>query len=147
MFDLRDTKAAEAKTYEPIPAGDYILTCTDAVVKDTKAKNGQYVMCTLEVLGGEYAGRKIFQMFNVVNQNPEAVRIAKEQMKSMLLASGLPEEKCVIKDVSEFVGLSFMAYVKIDKDQNRVATFKQLTPESRQDVMKEAKKTNPFAGW
>lgn len=141
MFDLRTTEVPKKQgSYSPVPEGDYQLTVTDAEIKDTKAGTGKYVKLTLEIVGGEHEGRKVWQLFNVVNPNPEAVRISKEQMKSMLLASGLPEEKCVIKDVNDFMALTFKARLKVDGDNNKVHYFIQTEPEEIQKMKAQAKK-------
>lgn len=148
MFDMRSVEAPKKGSYEPIPEGDYPLLITDAEVKDTKAGTGQYLNVTMEITAGDFKGRKLWHLFNIANPNPEAVRIAKEQMKAMMLASGLPEDKCVVKDVGDFCGMSFMARVKVDGDKNKIHYFIQnLAPEQQAKVKQEAKKANPFAGW
>jgi hypothetical protein len=143
MFDLRATKATGS--FEPMSPGVYMGIIESAEMKDTKAGNGQYVKLVIKVVGGEHDGRKVFHNMNVKNPNPEAVRIAMEQMKSMLLASGLPEEKCVIKDVGDFVGLTFGMKLSVEDDQNRIKEFQTLTPKAK-DQIKNAVKS-AFAGW
>lgn len=77
--------------FEPLPAGWYQACITDAIYKPTKANNGEYLSVTFTVTGTEYTGRKIFSMYNLVNANPTAVKIALQQMKSLLIETGCDE--------------------------------------------------------
>ena len=144
IFDLRDVKPAGQ--YSPIPSGEYMAIVKSAEVKDTKAGDGQYIKTQMEVIGGEHDGRKFWANFNVKNKNPEAVRIAMSDLKSMMLASGLPEDKCVIKDVGDLCGLTFGVKLKVEDDQNRVAAYLPLAPGKASEMAKDSK-SNPFAGW
>jgi len=78
----------DERSFGALPAGKYPLHVTDSDVKSTKNNNGSYLDCTLEVIEGEYKGRKLWAKFNLENQNPEAVRIAQRQLADLCLAIG-----------------------------------------------------------
>lgn len=81
MFDLSSVKTTAAED-TLLPDGKYTVVCSDAVLKDTKAGNGQYIAATFTIKGGTHKGQQIRENYNVENPNPTAVKIGKELMKS-----------------------------------------------------------------
>jgi hypothetical protein len=86
MFDLSEV---ESVTNEVIPVGKYICTVSDAIVKDTKDRTGEYIAVSLRVAHGGYAGRVIFHNFHIKNTNPKATGIGLGQLKTMLEKMGM----------------------------------------------------------
>ncbi len=74
--------------YEPIPAGKYHAVITESEEKPT-AKGGMYIKLTVEIIEGQYKGRKVFANLNMVNANPEAVKIAKITLADICRATGV----------------------------------------------------------
>lgn len=74
---------------EPIPAGWYKAVITESLEKPTKAQTGSYLQMTLEVIEGEYAGRKAFERLNLNNPNQQAVEIAQRTLSSICRAVGV----------------------------------------------------------
>jgi hypothetical protein len=74
--------------FEPIPAGDYLVQIVESEIGPTKSGNGQILKLTLEILSGEYERRRIWERINIVNQNPDAQRIAQQQLKKLCDALG-----------------------------------------------------------
>lgn len=141
MFDLRDTKASSG--FELIPNGTYLARVEKAELLDTKAGDGKRVNCTITIIGGEYDGRKIWQNFNVVNKNPQAVEISMQEMKSMMLASGLSEDRCVVKNVTDLEGMSFGIVVGVKDERNVIKRFESMatdtmTPASKSKATKSS---------
>lgn len=74
---------AEKKTFAPLPAGWYRAMVSAAVGKDTAAGTGRYLQLTYDIIEGDYAGRKVWAMYNVANPNETAVRIGRAELKSL----------------------------------------------------------------
>jgi len=75
--------------FDPIPAGDYRVIITASEMKFTKDGSGQYLELTLEVQGGEFSGRKLFDRLNLNNSNRQAVEIAQRQLSQICHAVGV----------------------------------------------------------
>jgi hypothetical protein len=54
----------------------------------TKDGAGQYLYLELDILEGQYAGRKLFDRLNLINANPDAVQIAQRTLSSICRAVG-----------------------------------------------------------
>ena len=76
--------------FTPIPVGDYKAVITESEVKETKAKDGQYLNLKIEIIEGEYQGRIIFVILNLWNQNPKAVEIANRELATIVAAVNKP---------------------------------------------------------
>ena len=69
--------AVEPQTsYEPMPADWYKCVITQTEEKPTKKQNGSYLQLDIEVIEGNFAGRKVFDRLNLNNPNSVAVEIA-----------------------------------------------------------------------
>jgi hypothetical protein len=85
----------EPDSYENLPAGSYTGVITDSVLKETKnsiatgANNAKYIEVTLEVIDGQYKGRKIWDRLNVINPNPQTVQIAAKTLSAIARAVGI----------------------------------------------------------
>jgi hypothetical protein len=53
---------SDVQTFEPLPEGDFRCRVEEVVVKRNKADDGDYLNWTLEVIEGEFAGRKLWLM-------------------------------------------------------------------------------------
>jgi hypothetical protein len=83
------TNIDPAPRFDPIPAGDYPVIITASDMKLTKDGSGQYLEMTLEVQGGEFSGRKLFDRLNLHNSNRQAVEIAQRQLSQICHAVGV----------------------------------------------------------
>lgn len=125
MIDLTED---QEQSFETIPAGNYMIRCTGAEVKDTKKGDGSYLQLELTLIEGEYEGRKVWGRFNLSNPNEEAAKIGRGQLKAFLVKSGWKDPNKV-PDVNQLCGLECVAGVTIRKDsqygdQNDVRYFK-----------------------
>lgn len=75
--------------FDPIPAGWYTAQVTESEMKPTKAGDGSYLSITLQILGGDFNNRKVFDRFNINNKNPVAVDIAYKQLSALCHAVGI----------------------------------------------------------
>lgn len=68
--------------FTPLPAGTYNVKITNIEEKPTQA-GGLMIVFTMEVLDGKHKGRKLWNNFNVVNENPKAVDIARRGISTV----------------------------------------------------------------
>jgi hypothetical protein len=110
-----------------MPKGVYNLVVTEAEDTVTKAGNKRINM-VFSVTDGQYAGRKIWEGFNLTGDNAKAVQISRGQLKSLWKCAGHSDFR--IDSVDKFVGIEISASVKIQEgqngyeDKNVISTFK-----------------------
>jgi hypothetical protein len=76
------------KPLEPLPPGRYVVQIVNSEMRPTKDGMGQLLWLELDVLEGEYAGRKLFDRLNLVNANPTTVEIAQRTLSAICHAVG-----------------------------------------------------------
>ena len=103
-------KTVEPQSFEPVPAGEYILQITSAELKQTKSGTGLMVNVCFDIIGPEYQGRKIFQNFNIRNDNTVAENIGKQQLKALTVAAGITAD---LRDTDQLLGATVKAGVVI----------------------------------
>lgn len=134
-FDLTEVK--ESTGYAPIPAGEYIAMVISEQMKTTQSGNGEYLALQIQIIEGEYEGRKVFENLNIFNANEQAQQIARSNLKSLGIACGLGGE---FTDTSELIERPFVIRLGIDRkdpDRNRVVGYK-----NRNDVEPKAPNSN-----
>lgn len=100
-----------AGSFEPIPAGQYTVAVVKSEMKETKAKTGHYLNLQFKVQEGDFAGRVLFDMLNLINPNPVAVEIANKKLNALCAACGLRD----VEDSEEFHGVPFQATVGVEE--------------------------------
>jgi hypothetical protein len=68
---------------DPIPPGWYNVQADESTMKPTKDGTGKFLEVRFSVLDGQYAGRKIYSMFNMVNASAQAVEIGQKQLSAL----------------------------------------------------------------
>lgn len=99
--------------YEPLPIGDYRAEIVASDIKPTKDGTGQYIQFEVQILDGDYAGRRVWDRINLWNSNETATRIAHQTMKKILDACG----KGAIDDTEEVHQIPFT--LKVMMRQNK----------------------------
>ena len=74
--------------FDPIPAGDYTVIISESETRLTKDGSGQYLQLKLEVQGGEFAGRTLFDRLNLWNNARQAQEIAQRTLSQICHAVG-----------------------------------------------------------
>ena len=74
--------------YEVLPPGNYLVQIAASEMRATRDGAGQYLLLELDVLEGQYAGRKLFDRIHLVNANVEAVQIAQRTLSAICRAVG-----------------------------------------------------------
>lgn len=117
----------EAQSYEPVPAGWYTASITQAEVKSTKAGTGQYIAVRFDITGPSAQGRVVFTNFNIRNPNPKAEEIGLQHLNGLLRSIGLAS----ISDTDQLLGGNCQIKVAVKKDEehgdgNEVKGFKAI---------------------
>jgi hypothetical protein len=87
FLDVPNIAAPEKKgEYGLLPKGTYRALVTDAERKATKDGTGTYISVTFDIVEGPHKGRKLWHIFNDGNKNPQAVAIAKGELKRFVEA-------------------------------------------------------------
>lgn len=99
--------------FDPLPAGDYNVIITESEIKPTRDGAGQYLQLKLEVQGGEFAGRILFDRLNLWNNNRQAQEIAQRTLSQICHAVG----QLQVNDSQELHYKPLVATVKIRQAQ------------------------------
>jgi hypothetical protein len=83
------TEVSPEGSFEPVPEGWYRVVITDAEEKPTKAQTGSYLQLTVEIVEGQYQGRKIFDRLNLKNPSQTAVNIANTKLSQICHGIGI----------------------------------------------------------
>lgn len=86
-FDASTVDPAESR--EPVPAGWYKVVIAKSEEKPTKAQTGSYLNLKMEIIEGDHAGRKVYDLLNLNNPNETAVEIAQRTLSSICRAVGV----------------------------------------------------------
>lgn len=105
--------------YSLLPPAPYALAVTKTSSKPS-GKNPGATVYTIEmdVQGGQYQGRKVFEQLNLDHPNEQPRNIANATLKRLCEACGGK----VIKDLDELIGIPFIGHVAVKegdlKDKN-----------------------------
>jgi uncharacterized protein DUF669 len=102
------------KPFEPLPPGRYLVQIVNSEMRPTKDGMGQLLWLELDVLEGEYAGRKLFDRLNLVNANPTTVEIAQRTLSAICHATG----KMQVDDSEQLHLIPLIADVKVQPPKN-----------------------------
>lgn len=85
-----DYEAVEDRqSFDVIPPQDVIVAITASNYGENKNKTGHGLNFELQILDGEFKGRKLWDLLSLDNPNQETVRIANIAMKDILIATGM----------------------------------------------------------
>lgn len=98
------------KPLETVPAGWYTVQMVASDAQPTKNGKGSYLETEYEIMYPvEYKGRKLFDRFNLQNDNPQAVEIAYRALSAVCHAVGVIQ----VQDSQQLHGKPLQAKVKL----------------------------------
>lgn len=103
----------EGSDYSPLPVGDYRVEIIASELRATKAGDGQYLLLEMQILDGDYSGRRIWDRLNLWNSNSTTVEIAQRTLASICRAVGVPS----INDSEELHQRPFIAKARMTKNK------------------------------
>lgn len=136
------TQVAPQGDRSVLPAGEYRGVIIDSEMKDTNSGTGKYLQLTIEVVDGQYKGRRVWDRLNLINSNSKAVEIARSTLSSICHAVGVLQPK----DSGELHNIPLTVRVAVRKrqdngeDTNEVKGYKPLTKKSEPQVTSESEK-------
>jgi len=75
--------------FDVIDPGDYTVQVVQSEIRVTKAGTGQYIWLELDILDGQYQGRKLWDNVNIINPNPKAQQIGEKILAQICKACNL----------------------------------------------------------
>lgn len=98
-----------AQDFDVLPAGKYKVQIIASEMRPTKSGDGGYLWLEMEILDGQFHGRKIWDRLNIENQNEKAKEIATRQFAALCHATG----KLRVSDSEELHFTPVMATVRV----------------------------------
>lgn len=124
----------QMRTYEPLPAGDYLACIISSEIKQTRAGNGNYLELCFSILEGNFEGRKLFVRLNLDNPSDAARGIARAELAAICKACGIVSPECS-EDLHE-IGLIISVRVKKRLDNgeliNQITNYKPKSQQTKQ---------------
>jgi hypothetical protein len=116
------TQVAPNQPFEVLPPGKYKVQVVASEMKETKDGAGQYLWLELEILDGEFQGRKVWDRLNLVNSNQQAVEIAQRSLSALCHACG----KLQVSDSEELHFIPVVATVKVRPPKGDYAASNEI---------------------
>jgi len=117
MTNLNGFNANEVEpttSFDPIPAGKYLVAITESEMKPTKSGAGSYLQLTFTIIEGEYKGRVLWSRLNLNNANATAVKIARGELSAICRSVGVMQPR----DSVELHNIPLVIVVKVKKRQD-----------------------------
>jgi len=122
---------SDIESYSILPAGTYTAAIVSSENKTTKNGNGSYLELQLEIIDGQYAGRKVWDRLNLRNPNQTAVEIAMRTLASICKAIGIKTPR----DSSELHNKPMKIKVSVrEYNGNESNEVKKYMPAERQQA-------------
>jgi len=83
LLNIDTSNIPVATALDPIPAGWYNCAIVESEMKPNSTNNGAYLELSLEVLDGQFKGRKVWDRLNLHNVNPVAQEIAYKTLSAI----------------------------------------------------------------
>jgi hypothetical protein len=126
QFDAATHVAPPAPSRDPLPRGMYQVMVIGSDIKKTQAGTGHFIELTLQVVDGEYTGRRVWDRLNVSNPNKTAEEIAKRALQELCLAVNVTN----LTDTEQLHDKPVLAEIDIDRkdpSRNRVMGYAGLS--------------------
>jgi hypothetical protein len=127
-FDINELPVGNTGSFEPLPAGWYTSTISQAELKATKAGNGQYIKLRYDITGPSHQGRVVFGNLNIKNANAKAEEIGRQQLGEIMRAIGLAK----VTDTDQLIGGQISIKLDVKQDEkygasNEVRGYKSVS--------------------
>jgi len=119
-----------AGSFEPLPAGEYLVIIINSDMMDTKAGDGQYLSLEMQVIDGEYKNRKLFDRLNLKNKNQKTVDIAEKVLSSICRSVGVmvPRDSAELHDKPLKIKVSVMPSNRFEGDDGKQNVIRAYMP-------------------
>lgn len=93
-----------------LDAGWYVAQIVKSEIKPTKDNTGKRLLLSFRILEGDDAGKMVFAGLNIVNKNPVAEGIAKQELANICDAAGVE----ALQDTEELHGIPMGVFIDIE---------------------------------
>ena len=145
-FDVTEYEVAPRNSFEPMPKGDYQAIVTDSQLKTTKAGDGEYIELTIQIVDGDYSGRRHWERLNVVNKNDKTQSIARSHLNNLAQACNVPN----LKDTTELHDVPFTLSLDLDRREegkNKVMGYSSMKVMPKLPARAAAAVDSPKKAW
>lgn len=111
LSDINISNVLPQETYKPYPAGDYVMQVIQSERKWNKAGTGEFLELQMEILDGEYTGRKYFERLNLWHPSDNVRDIALRSLSGLAHATG----KQTLGDSKELEFIPFVGVMRVTK--------------------------------
>lgn len=106
--------------FDPLPAGWYTATITEADLKATNDGTGQYIKLRYDITGPSHQGRVVFGNLNIKNKSAKAEEIGRQQLGEVMRAIGLAK----VTDTDQLIGGQLSIKLEIREARTDAVTGK-----------------------
>lgn len=146
-FDINSVEKRDGQDFTLIPAGNYLAQVVESDIQPLKSGNGKALVLVFQIIDGQFNGRKVWNRLNISHANPEAERIAQQQLRELCESLGITR----MHDTAELHNKPCMIRLKIREDksgqyapQNEVAGYRPASASTAPVAAKAA--AAPAAG-
>ena len=123
IFDANDIPPRD---FPPVPVGEYLVQAVESDLRPTKDGTGKYLRFALEVMAGQYVGRRIFDNINLENASQTAVDFGRRRLSQICHAVGVLQ----VRDSEQLHNRPMLADVAIEPakgefgDRNKILGYR-----------------------
>ena len=141
-FDANNVEPVPS--FDPIPAGQYLAMIVASEEK-TSSKGNQFLSLELEVLDGQYKGRKLWVNLNLSHPNPETVKFARTELASICRAIGVlkPTDSVQLHNLPMLITVKCVNRKDTGELQNRIKSYAPKAAAQGQPQQAPANSTTP----
>lgn len=112
-------------SYDPLPKGKYTVCIVSSETNPTKKGDGEFLSLKLEVLDGDFKGRKLFETLLLDHPSEKAVEIAKKKLAQICRAVNVltPDESDELHDKPFVADVGVRKNNYSGKDENVIWTY------------------------
>ena len=131
-------------SFDPIPAGQYLAMIVAS--EEKTSKNGHnFLSLELEVLEGQYKGRKLWVNLNLSHPNPETVKFARAELANICKAVGVlrPADSVQLHNLPMLITVKCVNRKDTGELQNRIKGYTPKAAAAGQPQQAPATSTTP----
>ncbi|MBT7445843.1 MAG: DUF669 domain-containing protein [Methylococcales bacterium] len=125
-FDVMQVKPATG--FMPVPTGNYTSMVRISKVASAKSGRGRYLSLEIEIVEGNFQGRRVWENLNLNHTNPETVEIAQRKLSQICRAMGVLS----LDESAQLYNVPFQLSIQYDYQNQVRYTFNRLDSCSQQ---------------
>ena len=122
-FESFDLDVEERQQIDTLPEGWYDAMIENVEVRSTKSGTGAYFAVTYNIIGNNYANRKVWGNVTYKNPNATAEKIGRSQIVRMAAAGGIKDS---LTDSDQLIGLKMSIKVGVTPATDQYAARNEV---------------------